>query len=192
MNTPRLAKRYRQATALVLLATALGAIAFFAVVPLVRHHNQLQAEIQDQRILLARLNGFAENKTAAEQLAERNELRLQSGVFLAGSTDAMRAANLQALLTDIAKQKGIRLRSTRAQPAADHQGVRFIGAQAEMSANIKKVQELLLALEAVKPHLFVQTLHITQNVTRRGSQADLLDVRVNVEGPVATDMEATP
>ena len=179
-------KGFRQAAAIGLLVVALTAFTVVLALPLAQHLRGIQDNIHDQRILLGRLQKFALKKSEADRLVERSDAVLRSGFFLTGGTDALRAANLQSLLSSVAKDNGIRLRSTRALPPTTRDGWRFIGVQATMTANINQIQSLVLALESMQQYLFVQNLAIGQPASRNPVD-DNLTVRIGIVGAVARD-----
>ena len=86
--------------------------------------------------------------------------RCRAAYSSAGETDALRTANLQALITDIAVKHGVRLSSARALPAQERDGLRFIGVQAELDADMPQLQAIMLAFEAQRPYLFIQSLQV--------------------------------
>ena len=114
---------------------------------------------------------------------------MQSGMFLAGETDALRTANLQALITEIAQEHGVRLSSTRALPVHEQDGLRFLGVQAELDADLKQLQAMVLAFESRRPYLFIQSVQIVPSATRR-PDIDELRVRFGVVGAVPAGSEA--
>jgi Type II secretion system (T2SS), protein M subtype b len=177
--------------ALALLLIAVGAVILLIGLPLINYFNGLRAEIAQQRELLARFEAFAANKDAARSLAERSEAAMRSGIFLAGDTDALRAANLQAVITGIAQTQGARLSSARALPVEDRGGLHFIGVQAELETGIRQLQSMILALESHRPYLFVQSLQAAPIAGRR-TDSEALKIRLGIVGVAATAGEAKP
>ena len=174
-----LSRLMRRLAAIGLLLAAVGVVAALLVLPLASHFGELRADIARQRDLLARFEAFAANKGAAEDLAGRSQAAMQSGIFLAGETDALRTANLQALITDIAVKHGARLSSARALPAQERDGLRFIGVQAELDADMPRLQAIMLAFEAQRPYLFIQSLQVAP-VSGRRPDSDELKVRFGI------------
>ena len=168
-----LSRIVRRLAAIGLLLAAAGIVAALLVLPLVAHFGELRADIARQRDLLARFEAFAANKGAAEDLAGRSQAAMRSGIFLAGETDALRTANLQALITDIAVKHGVRLSSARALPAHEQGGLRFIGVQAELNADMRQLLAIMLAFEAQRPYLFIQSLQVAPAASRRADSDDL-------------------
>jgi hypothetical protein len=177
--------------ALGLLFFAVGILVMLIGLPLINHFDGLRAEIAAQRELLARFEAFAANKDAARSLAERSEAAMRSGIFLAGDTDPLRAANLQAVITDIAQTQGARLSSARALPVEDRDGLHFIGVQAELETGIQQLQNIILALESHRPYLFVQSLQVAPVAGRR-PDTDALKIRFGIVGVAARAEEVKP
>jgi len=189
--TGRLPRMLHRLAAVGLLLAVVGIVVAVAVLPLLAHLNDLRTDIAGQRDLLARLQAFAANKGAAENLAERSQRAIQSGMFLSGETDALRTANLQALITDIAEKHGARLASARALPMHEQDGLRFIGVQAELDTDMRQLQAIILAAEAQRPYLFIQSLQVTPASSRRPDSDDLR-IRFGVFSAAASSGEAKP
>lgn len=185
MSEPLTRTAHRLA-AIGLLLVALGLAARIFVMPLVDHFAGLRAEIATQREHLARFEAYAANKDAAEALAARTRAAMSSGLFLPGATDALRAASLQALITEIAEKRGVRLASARALPVHERDGLRFIGVQVELEADIRQLQALILAFESRRPTLFIQSLQVAPVAGRRPG-SDELKVRIGLAGAVHTE-----
>jgi hypothetical protein len=171
--------------ALGLLLAVIGAAGLLLVVPLVDYFNSLRTEIATQRETLGRFEAFAANKDSAQALAERSEAAMRSGIFLTGDTDALRTANLQTLVTEVAQSQGVRLSSTRALPIQEANGLRFIGVQAEFDADLRQLQAMILAVEARRPYLFIQSLQVAPFAGRRPDSEEL-KVRFGIVGAVAS------
>jgi hypothetical protein len=167
--------------ALSLLLGVIAAVAMLAVVPVVSHIRDQQHEITEQRQLLGRLDAFNATRQSAEAEASRSEAAIKSGVFLEGGTDALRTASLQALITEMAGKHGLRLSSSRTLAVEEENGLRFIGVQIELDADLARLQRLVLALEAQRPVLFIRTLQIAPSAVRRPG-SDELRVRLGIAG----------
>jgi len=171
--------------ALGLLLAVIGAAGLLLVVPLVDYFNSLRIEIATERETLGRFEAFAANKDSAQALAERSEAAMRSGIFLTGDTDALRTANLQTLVTEVAQSQGVRLSSTRALPIQEANGLRFIGVQAEFDADLGQLQAMILAVEARRPYLFIQSLQVAPFAGRRPDSEEL-KIRFSIVGAVAS------
>lgn len=179
---------------LAAVALLLFLAAFFAlglIGPLVGHVSELRAEIDRQRELLARFESYAANEKAAEGEAARSETAKASGIFLAGETDALRMAGLQAQIRGIAEAQGVRLVSARGAPPQDRDGLRLTSMQAEFDADLRQLQAILLAVEASRPHLFLQSVQVAPAGGYR-SQDDTLRVRLGIAAAAMVAAEAKP
>lgn len=173
-----LRKRMHQLAAIALLLGVAGAAVAMTVLPAAGYIGGLRTDIGERRELLGRLEAFTSARDKVERMARQTGEALQSGIFLAGDTDSMRAANLQALLNRVAGSAGIRLRSARVLPPAERDGLHFTGIQAEMDTGVEQLQALIAALEAARPYLFIQSLQISPHDMRGGG--DELKVRIGI------------
>jgi hypothetical protein len=187
---PRIVHRL---AALALLLVALTAVAALIVRPVIGYALTLAADITAQRDLIGRLEAFAAGKEAAQTRADHARAATRAGLFLPGETDALRTANLQAAVTEIAEKAKVRLASTRALPGQEQDGLTLIGVQTEFEADLKQLQAMIAAIEARRPFLFLQSLQIAPAASRR-RDSDGLRIRLGVFGAVApeTVAEARP
>jgi hypothetical protein len=165
--------------ALALCVLVAGLLTIGLVRPLWGHVSELRAEIDRQRELLGRFLTYAANEKTAEAEAARLETAKQSGIFLAGDTDALRTAGLQGLVRSIAEARGIRLASARGMPVQERDGLRLIGLQAEFESDLQQLQAVLLELEGSRPHLLLQSVQVAP-VSGYRSEDDRLRVRLGV------------
>jgi hypothetical protein len=177
--------------AIGLLLATLAIIGAVIVLPLAGRFAALRADIDNQRELIGRFEAFAANKDAADAAAEQARTALRSNLFLGGETDALRTANLQALITSLAEKSGVRLSSTRGLPMQEQAGLRLFGVQAEFEIGMKKLQPMLAAYEAQRPALFLQSVQLSPLQSRR-RDSDELKVRLNVFAAVAVEAEVKP
>jgi hypothetical protein len=182
--TEPLRKKLHQLAAVGLLLGAIAIALALTVLPLAGYITGQQAEIEQRRELLGRFEAFTSAKGKVEALASQSDEAMRAGIFLAGETDALRAANLQALLTKAAATHGVRIRSARTLAPAEHDGLRFIGVQAEIDTGVQQLQAMILAFESMRPYLFIQTLQVSPHDTR-GLGSEELKVRIGIAGAVA-------
>jgi hypothetical protein len=177
--------------AVALLAAAIGAVALAVIVPMAEYAGGLRAGIARERELLGRFEAYAANAGAAETLARKSDAARQSGIFLDGETDALRVASLQALVRGVAERQGLRLASARTLPAEDRNGLQLIGMQAELDADLRQLQGILVALETSRPHLFVRSIQVAPAGGQR-AKGNVLKVRLGIAGAVLTAEGAKP
>jgi general secretion pathway protein M len=170
--------------AVALLLGVIGASGALIAVPLANHIGGLRGELASQRELLGRFQAFAASRTEVEAMAERSRTAIRSGLFLTGQTDALRTASLQALVTGIAGEHGIRMSSARTLPSREIDGLRLIGVQAELNADLESFQAMILSLESHRPYLFIESLNVAPTASRRPGD-DALRVRLGIFGAIA-------
>lgn len=178
-----------RAAALALLLFVAGALFSVAVLPLIRHFSSLRDGIAEQRDLLGRLEAFAANKDGAEAAASQARASIRSGILLNGETDALRAATLQALITEIVEKNSVRLSSMRVLPVHEEDGLRLIGIQAEFETGLKQLQAIIAALELRRPLLFIESAQIAP-LASRGRGGDELKVRFGIVGAAEAEGKA--
>ena len=188
MNDP-LHRLLHRAAALALLLFVAAALFSVTVLPLIRHFAALRAGIDEQRNMLGRLEAFAANKNAAEAAASRARASMSGGILLSGGTDALRAANLQALITEVMEKNGVRLSSMRVLPAQEEDGLRLIVVRAEFEASLKQLQTIIAAMELKRPLLFIESAQIAP-LADRGRGGDGLKVRFGILGAAEAGGEA--
>jgi hypothetical protein len=178
--------------ALALLLLVAGIVGAGVIEPVAGHVSELRAEIGRQRELLARFEAYAANEPAAEAEAARSETAKASGIFLSGETDALRTASLQGQIRAIAEAQRVRLVSARSAPALEREGLRLTSVQAEFDADLRQLQAILLAVEASRPHLFLQSVQVAPAGGYR-SQEETLRVRLGIAAAAAVSVaEAKP
>ena len=174
-----------QALALALLAAVLLAGYVFIVDPLAARYTNARDQIAEQRILLGRLSLAADQQGLTRTLGQRDEASASEPVFLSGGSDAVKVASLQSLLAGVAEAEGVTLKSTRAAEPREREAIRFVGVEAHVTATVEQLQRMLLTLEAQRPHIFVESLHIAPLAASRpdtGADEAGLDVRLAIHG----------
>ena len=174
-----------RALAFAMLGAVLMAGYVFIVDPLAARYTNARDQIAEQRILLGRLSHAAGQDGAASTLGQRRDASAAEPVFLSGGSDAVKVAGLQSLLARVAEAEGVTLKSTRADEPREREAIRFVGVEAQVTATVEQLQRMLLALEAQRPHIFVESLHITPLAALRpdaGANDAGLDVRLTIHG----------
>ncbi len=171
--------------ALTLLAGI--AIAAYALViePLAAHFGEVRKQIAEQRQLLGRLTTAASQEGQARQSGKLAKSQSGDVIFLKGSSDAVRVAELQSLIGTIAEAEGVTIKSMRAITSREREGVRLLGVETQLSAGIEKLQRILHKLENGRPYLFVDTLQITPQAllsVENPAAGTTLEVRLGLLG----------
>ena len=175
----------KRLAALLLLAAVIGGIGLFVVLPVVSHVQALNSEIEQERATLGRLASMPDDANEAQAIDRMTARAKESRQFLEGESDPIRLANLQSLIGVIAAGQGVKLRSSRNLPPRERNEVRFVGVQLQLAANIEQLQKILVAIEAQRPYLFIDSLHITPMpgaVAAGGEEAGQLDARLEILG----------
>ena len=159
------------------------ALFFVCVVPIRELLADRDREILQQRLTLSRLRAVTEREVTAQSKAKGTVLG--QGEFLAGKTDGIIAAQLQARLKGMVQTAGARLRSIRnLQPKTVAQ-TKHIGSHIEFSGPIAAVHRALHAIESAKPYRFVTggTIRLAPPMGGAGApQAPLIEAQLDIVG----------
>jgi Type II secretion system (T2SS), protein M subtype b len=173
------------ALALLLLAVALAVLTTF--VPFTTRAAQLREQIDAERTLLGRFGAIAAQQGQVADYDRIGGAAVESGAYLKGETEALKAAGLQTVLSELAAANKVRLYSTRALGPRERDEVRLIGVRVQFKAEIEQLRALLHRIEANRPFLFVEALQV-QPVSafsqRDPELAGVLDVRLDVFGAI--------
>lgn len=161
--------------AMLLLIVALVAAYTFLLEPIVVGYRETDRQIEDVREQLARYHRLAAMRPVLEDQMRQSDGETSSeGYYLSGGTDALAAAGLQDQVNALVQGKGGSLRSLQPMPGIDEQGFRRITLRVQMTATSEALFEILYALEAGTPILFVDNLDIQSRFIRhRPKEGDL-------------------
>lgn len=181
----QLSRPVRRFVAVALLVAVVAVVALVTVVPFAVRVSDLQERIEAERVLLGRFAAIVAQEGEAAEFDRVGQAAASSGAYLKGESEALKAAALQTMLTEIAAANRIRFHSTRTLSPRERDETRLIGVRVQFNARIEQVRALLHRIEASRPFLFVEGLQI-QPVSpfsqRDPEQAGLLDVRLDVYG----------
>lgn len=181
----RLSKPLRQLAAVSLLAAILAAVMLLIVLPAHQHYTALNAQIEQERLVLALLSQPQANTNQSQSIAQSVNPDQLEPLVLAGESDTIRLANLQSTLGALAGQAGVQVRSSRNLSPLDRPQARMLGVQLQFSATIEQLQSILIAIESHRPHLRVEALQVTvlQDTVMPGSTVPAsLETRLDVMG----------
>jgi general secretion pathway protein M len=184
LRWPALAQRL---LALALVAGALASIYAGLIRPVMAHFVAAGEAIQQERTVLGRLKEISSQRDTAQDLDRRNKELAASGLLIEGETEAIRAAALQALVAEAASARSVRVRSTRALPPKERDGLAMMGVRLQASATPAELQALLYDLESRRPVLFVDSVAIsgTPGINAQlPDEAARLEVRFDLYGVV--------
>jgi hypothetical protein len=174
-----------RAAALALLGLVLLAFARLVVAPFTSSLAELRQQIETERRLLGRYEALSmaerQGKGAAPTAAPP-----PARALLAGESEAIQVASLQAMLGELAGAHGVEVRSARTLPARDSEGLRLLGVELRLAAGMAALQRLLHAIETGTPTLLLATLHVMPHPDpARGEPGDVLEARIEVLGAAA-------
>jgi Type II secretion system (T2SS), protein M subtype b len=132
---------------------ALAGLLCFLVWPVQGFFTDREADIAQQRAMLARFVAIAAQRATVADLAKATPAG--GTEFLQGGNDGVATANLQTLVKGLVEPTGAHLRSVRAAPAKLEEDLKFIGVQVEITGTIEAIYQTVRAVEAAKPLLFI-------------------------------------
>lgn len=173
----------QKCAAVGLLTAAIAVVYGFVAAPLERRLVTAVERIGAERDLLARLQRSLAAATPADPRSDETPDR---SPFLAGESEAVMAARLEAILGALTKAAvGVRTTSTRTVTSRDHMGLRLIGLEARMTAPLAGLQRLLLELDRMTPTVLVDGLQVGPAASAGTAEAGgdgLLEVRIEIFG----------
>jgi general secretion pathway protein M len=166
-----------------LVAYTLGVLPIRAVLA------QREVQIDEQRQLLARLNAIAAQAQTVQGLLDTVDAAKEHAEFLRGSNPGVVAADLQTKLTALILSGGGRVRSIRSLPPKTVDGIKFLGAQIDISGPFRAIEQAVYSIENGTPFLFIAGATIKPSIqpsTFSGSAAlttePTLDAQLDVIG----------
>jgi hypothetical protein len=183
----RLSRPVRRIIAVGLLLVVVAVVASLTVVPFVQRVSALSEQIEEERLALGRFAAVVARQGDVADLDRMGRSAAESGAYLPGNSEPVRAAGLQTLLSQLAAANGVRPYSTRTLAARERDDVRLVGVRVQFNADIEQVRVLLHRIESHQPFLFLEAVQIapvSPYSQRDPSQTGVLDVRLDVYGAV--------
>ena len=177
---PQLSRPVRQMAAIGLLLAALAVVASVTILPVAARIGELREQIEGERIALGRFAALAVLQDKVAEMQRAGRAAGESGAYLKGESDSLRAASLQTFLSELAGANSVRLSSTRALPPRDTDDLRLVGTRVQFIADIEQLREMLYAIESTQPFLFVEALQtrpVSAQAQRDPEYGGLLDTR---------------
>jgi Type II secretion system (T2SS), protein M subtype b len=177
----RLPLRLRQLLAVTLLLLTLAATAALTVVPFMSQLADSQYKLERERMVLGGLQAKTSDTSLAKQLELDARAPKATGLFIDGESEPIRLASLQSRLMDIINAQSVKPRTTRNLPTRERNTMKLVGVQLQLTATIDQLQKILLEIEAHRPVLLVDALHLTPS-SSVGSEDDrgILEARIDV------------
>jgi general secretion pathway protein M len=161
--------------ALGLVALVLGLAALAAFVPFAKM-SVVGEEIAAAADLIAQQERLLRAAAVRPAHAARNML-------LAGDTSGMAGAELQRVISELARQHGMSLRSTNVTTPKREADLTVIGVDVSLQGQTEGLRSFLHAIETGVPILFVEALSIRSVLAYQpAKQPVLLDVTLRVRG----------
>lgn len=150
--------------------------------PLVDGFRDRAEDIARERRLLGELRAVAGRTDEARGLREVAQRTSASGLFLQGSSEAVKAANLQsAVATVVMRGGGAKLRVARALPPRERDGVQLFAVEVDLVGDLADVTAVLRELDAAEPVLIVDQVRLARIPPRADdARDDLLEARLTV------------
>jgi general secretion pathway protein M len=169
-----LPKPMRRAVAMGLVVVALTFAALLAVGPLVRL-AAMADEVTAAADLLAQQQRLATAAAGRPAAPGREPL-------IAGETSGLAGAELQRIVSELARQNALALRSTQVAPAKREADLTVLAVEASLRGGMEGLRGFLYALETGAPMLFVDALSIKAAAEKEPGPAAVLDIGVKVRG----------
>ena len=169
-----LPKPMHRAVAVGLAVVALAVAALLAVAPLVRL-VAVQEEVGAASDLLTQRQRLATAAGGRSTAAGREPL-------IAGETSGLAAAELQRIVSELARQHALSLRSTQMAPAKRQADLTVLAVEASLQGGMEGLRGFLYALETGAPMLFVEALSVKSATEKAAGRAAVLDISLKVRG----------
>ena len=174
MALEALPKPVSRIVALSLAILALALAALLAVAPFVRMAAAGE-EIAAARDLLAQQERLALAAAGRPTQAGRE-------VLIAGETSGVAAAELQRVISELARQNALSLRSTQVAPAKREADLTVLAVEVSLQGGIEGLRTFVHSLETGAPVLFIDALSIKSVAQPTANRPALLDVSLKVRG----------
>jgi general secretion pathway protein M len=180
----------RQGKALAVVITLLGiAILWFAAIsPVLSWYQSRAALLAQQRVIVEHMTALAQEIPQLRRAVAAAKPRSQDQqILLAGDTDAIAGANLQAALQNLAGQAGTSLDSSEVMPVQQDGALRRIGIQVSITATWPTLIAFLEAISTARPRMVVGQLSLMNS-----SQSDSADPPVQTNFSVSAFSAGSP
>lgn len=168
---------------LALALTLVVALAIWLVLvrPVAGLIQEQDAALARERVLLGRFLAASNRSSTAGDIERRVGEVLGGDALLKGESDAIRLANLQAMVGEIAGRGNLRLRSVRTLARREQGGLAVLGVRIQVQADMAGVQGLLHRLETADTLLLVSGLQLSRTAGTAEGPSEL-DLRLDVLG----------
>lgn len=164
----------RRTVAVGLVVLALGLAALAAIGPFVRM-TAVGEEVVAARDLLTQHQRLATAAAGRPAHAGRE-------LLIAGESSGIAGAELQRLISELARQNGLSLRSTQVTPAKREGDLTVLAVEASLQGGMEGLRAFLHSLETGAPMLFIDALSVKSAAEKVVGRAAVLDVSLKVRG----------
>jgi general secretion pathway protein M len=165
----------RRAAAVALVALALGLAVTVAVAPFSRM-AAVGLEIEAAA-------GLAAQQERLLRAAAQRPAQAARDALIAGETGGMAGAELQRIVSELARRHGLALRSTNVTPPKREADLTVIGVDISLQGQTEGLRAFLHAIETRDPILFIDTLSIKSGPSYQPvPQPVALDVTLRIRG----------
>jgi general secretion pathway protein M len=148
------------AVAMTLLAVLLVWLAVGA--PVLTWYNTRAAGLAQAKTALAHMLTLRDSLPALRRLAAQTAAQPEADqTLLAGASDAVAGANLQAALQDLASTAGTSLDSVETMPASQIGPLRRIGVAVSVTTTWPQLIALMTSVETQRPRMILSDLSVT-------------------------------
>ncbi len=152
-----------------LLAVTVAVIYLLVVAPVMAKFAGYRESIEQSRDLYAKYQGISAGRDElAIQLEEIKRRDAAAGGYIMGASETLAAAELQNHIKAVFNRNGATLKSLQILPTEEEEGgfLRII-VRAQLTAGSTGLQQVIFALEADKPYLFIENVDIRKQRQRR-------------------------
>jgi general secretion pathway protein M len=165
----------RRAAAVALVALALGLAVTVAVAPF--------AMMAAVGLEIEAAAGLAAQQQRLLQAAARRPAQATRDALIAGDTSGMTGAELQRIVSELARRHGLALRSANVTPPKREADLTMIGVDISLQGQTEGLRAFLHAIETGSPLLFIDTLSIKSVPSYQPlPQPVALDVALRIRG----------
>ena len=192
-STPWLSR----AAAVLLLTMVVSIVYLWGIVPLREAYADVDARIAEARDMALRTERVAAQRDALGAEVRRLSSQPENAVYyLAGETEAVAGAALQARVSAVIGSSRGNLGSIQALPGIDDQGLRRIAVRVQLSGDIETLLASLHGLETGLPLLFIGDLGVQSQgpaamIAGASPAASMLTVSAEIYGYLPPASAAT-
>ncbi len=154
---------------------------FYGILPTIRSYASIDAAIEHDKSILARLQVDPETEqTLQSRLESLSGRQAASGLYLSGETHALAAADLQDRLRHIVQEQGAELTTVQILPPGEEDGLTRVAIRAVLTTHLSALYGVLYELESDKPYKFIENVEAQVRRKRRSKDQEPAEETLNV------------